>query len=295
MNKGTLYALAAYGLWGVLPIYWKLLGDVPPLEILAHRMIWALLILLALLAYKQRWVWLRAVRHSRRILLTFLATAVLLATNWFVFIWAVSQGYIVESSLGYFINPLINVLFGSVFLGERLRQWQKAAIALVLSGVLWLTISYGTLPWIALTLALSFGLYGLLRKTAALDSLEGLSLEMMLLFLPALAYLIYLSASGESSLGRVSVLQHILLLLTGIVTAVPLLLFAMGARRVTLTTLGILQYLAPTGQFLIGVFLYNEPFSQTQLIGFGLIWTALAIYTMETITFGRRETAALSP
>ena len=157
MNKGTLYALGAYGLWGFLPIYWKLLGGVPPLEILAHRVVWALLILLGLLAYKQRWVWLGAVRHKRRTLLTFLATAVLLSTNWFVFIWAIAQGFIVEGSLGYFINPLINVLFGAVFLGERLRSWQKVAILLALSGVLWLTISYGSPPWIALTLAVSFG------------------------------------------------------------------------------------------------------------------------------------------
>jgi chloramphenicol-sensitive protein RarD len=294
MNKGILYALGAYGLWGFLPIYWKLLKGVPPLEIMAHRIVWGLVILLGLLAYKQRWAWLQTARHSRRTLMTFLVSAVLLSANWFTYIWAVNAGFIVEASLGYFINPLINVLFGAIFLGERLRGWQKAAILLALSGVLWLTISYGALPWIALTLAVSFGLYGLLRKTAELESLEGLSLEMMILFLPALGYLLYLLAIGDFSLGRVSALQNLLLVMTGVITAVPLLLFAMGARRVTLTTLGILQYIAPTGQFLIGVFVYDEPFSAMQLVGFGLIWLALAIYTSEGISVGRRKTAVVS-
>lgn len=289
MNKGTIYAFASYALWAVLPIYWKLLKGVPPLEVLAHRMVWSLVVLLGLLAFKQRWQWVARARRNRRTLLTFVATAVLLTTNWFVYIWAVDAGFIVEASLGYFINPLINVLFGAVFLGERLRGWQKVAILLALSGVLWLTISYGALPWIALTLATSFGLYGLLRKTAVLESLEGLSLEMMILFLPALGYLIYLAVVGDFSLGRVSALQNVLLVLTGVVTAVPLLLFAMGARRVPLTTMGILQYVAPTGQFLIGIFLYHEPFNQIQLVGYGLIWLALLIYTGEGISLGRKR------
>ena len=294
MNRGTLYALASYALWGVLPIYWKLLKGVPPLEILAHRIFWGLLVLLGLLAYKQRWEWLKWVRGSRRTMGTFVVTAVLLCTNWFVYIWAVNAGFIVETSLGYFINPLVNVLLGAVFLGERLRNWQKVAVMLAFLGVLWLTVTYGSLPWIALTLGVSFGIYGLLRKTAALESLEGLSLEMAILFLPALAYLLYLLLTGGFSLGRVSALQNSLLVLAGVVTAVPLLLFAMGARRVTMTTLGILQYLAPTCQFLIGVFLYNEPFGQTQLVGFGLIWLALAIYTGEGISVRRRKTAVVT-
>jgi len=294
MNKGTLYALGSYALWGFLPIYWKLLKGVPPLEILSHRMVWGLLVLLGLLAYKQRWAWLGTLRYKPRTVMTFVATAVLLSGNWYVYIWAVNAGFIVETSLGYFINPLVNVLFGAIFLGERLRGWQKVAIVLALLGVLWLTFSYRALPWIALTLAVSFGLYGLLRKTAELESLEGLSLEMMILFLPAVAYLVYSGVMGDLSLGRVSALQNVLLVMTGVVTAVPLLLFAMGARRVTLTTLGILQYLAPTCQFLIGVFVYDEPFSQTQLVGFGLIWLALAIYTSEGIVVARRKTAVVS-
>jgi chloramphenicol-sensitive protein RarD len=272
-----------------LPIYWKLLKDVPPLEILAHRIFWGMLVLVGLLVYKQRWGWLQIVRGSRRTVVTFVATAVLLCSNWFIYIWAVNAGFIVETSLGYFINPLVNVLLGALFLGERLRGWQKAAILLALAGVVWLTISYGTLPWIALTLGVSFGVYGLLRKMAELESLEGLSLEMMILFLPALGTLLYLLAVGELSLGQVPAWQNVLLVLAGVVTAVPLLLFAMGARRVTLTTLGILQYLAPTCQFLIGVFVYDEPFNQRQLVGFGLIWLALAIYTGEGILFGRRK------
>ncbi len=291
MSKGTLYALGAYGLWGILPIYWRFLQDVSSSEILAHRVIWSLGILLILLAYMRRWDWLKRVVHDRKILLTFIVSAILLTANWYIFIWAINSEFIVEASLGYFINPLVNVLFGAVFLGERLRSWQKMAISLALVGVLWLTISLQALPWISLSLAITFGLYGLLRKTAALDALEGLSLEMMVLILPAVIYLIYLTSSSTLAFGKPPVSHTILLVLTGVVTTVPLLLFAMGARRVTLTTLGILQYTAPTLQFLIGVFLYGEPFSQNQLIGFSFIWVALIIYTGEGISFGRRETA----
>jgi chloramphenicol-sensitive protein RarD len=287
-NKGILYAACAYVLWGLLPIFWKTLQDVPALEILAHRMVWSLVVVLLLLAYQRHWQWLRAVVQNPRILITFTTTALLLSVNWFLYIWAVNAGHIVETSLGYFINPLVNVVLGILFLRERLRFWQGAAIAVAVAGVLYLTINYGELPWIALTLAGCFGFYGLLRKTASLNSLEGLTVETLVLFPPALAYLLYLESIGRAAFGHVGGGTTTLLALAGIATAAPLLFFAAGARRITLTSLGILQYIAPTLQLLLGVFVYNEPLSVTRLIGFCLIWFALFLYTMEGLVHGGR-------
>jgi chloramphenicol-sensitive protein RarD len=290
MNKGVLYAAAAYICWGLLPLYWKALQSVPALEILAHRMVWSLLVVLVLLAFQRHWSWLFSIWRDKRVLLTFITSALLLSVNWFIYIWAVNRNFVVEASLGYFINPLVNVLLGFLFLRERLRMWQGLAILLALSGVLFLSITFGALPWIALTLAGSFGLYGLLRKTARLNSLEGLTLETIMLFLPALGYLLYREAGGTGALGHTSGLTNLLLACSGIATAVPLLLFASGARLVSLTTLGILQYIAPTLQFLIGVVVYHEQLTVERLIGFSLIWLALAVYTLEGIVTGRRST-----
>lgn len=292
MNKGIFYAAGAYMLWGLLPIYWKSLQGVPALEILAHRMTWSLAVVLLLLAFQRHWSWIRRALSSPRILGTFLASATLLSVNWGVYIWAVNAGHVVETSLGYFINPLVNVLLGVLFLGERLRPWQGAAIALAVGGVLYLTFSYGALPWIALTLAGSFGLYGLLRKTAALTSLEGLTLETALLFLPALGFLLFLEGSGQAAFGHASPGTSLLLAGAGVATAIPLLLFATGARLITLTTLGFLQYMAPTIQFMLGVFLYREPLSTERLIGFCLIWLALIVYSIEGMRQGRRARLA---
>jgi chloramphenicol-sensitive protein RarD len=264
---------------------------VPALEILAHRMVWCLLVVLALLAYQGHWRWLRPVLRDGRIVLMFTATALLLTLNWFVYIWAVNAGHVVEASLGYFINPLVNVLLGILFLKERLRFWQAAAIAVALCGVLYLTFSYGGVPWIALTLAFSFGGYGLLRKLAPLNSLEGLTLETLLLFLPALGYLVYLQAIGVAAFGHAGGTRSFLLACGGVATAFPLLLFASGARRINLTTMGVLQYIAPTLQFLLGVLVYHEPLTGSRLIGFGLIWLALALYTVEGIVRGRTAPA----
>ncbi len=293
-NKGFLYAVGAYTLWGFFPIYWRWLVDVPAMEILAHRMTWSLVFVVAALTFKRRWDWLRPALKDRRTLLTFLVSAFFLAINWFTYIWAVNAGFIIETSLGYFINPLLNVLLGVLFLRERVRGWQWAAIALAGAGVLYLTFSYGKPPWIALTLAGSFGMYGLLRKTAVLDALEGLSLETALLFLPALGYLLYLQGTGQGSFGSVDGQTTILLALAGVATAVPLWLFALGARRVTLVTLGLLQYIAPTLQFLIGVFIFGELFGRAQMVGFGFIWLALLIYSADGILTARRQ-ARLEP
>jgi chloramphenicol-sensitive protein RarD len=293
-HKGILYGIAAYTAWGLLPIYWKALQDVPAIEILSHRMVWSFIFLLVILAVTRRWAWIRSLVKQPKVLLTFLATAVLLSVNWFTYIWGVNHNFIVETALGYFINPLVNVLLGYLFLKERLRPGQIVAVLLALGGVLYLTVSYGSLPWIALTLAFSFGFYGLLRKTAVLNSLEGLSLEMAWLFLFALGMLIYFEMRGTAAFAHSSRMTNVLLASTGVITAVPLLLFAASARRVTMATLGILQYLAPTLQFLIGVFIYNEPFTQSQLIGFSFIWLALAVYSVESIRHSRKNSAKRS-
>jgi chloramphenicol-sensitive protein RarD len=278
-----LYAVGAYVAWGFLPIYWKALHSLPALEILAHRVAWGALVAIVLVTYRLRWSWLSAVLGSRRTLLTFVASALLLSFNWFVYIWAVNAGYVIETSLGYFINPLVNVLLGVLFLRERLRGGQALAIAIAAGGVLYLTFQYGALPWIALALASSFGLYGLLRKTASVGSLEGFTLETLLLFVPAVGYLIFREAQGGAAFGHAGAGTELLLVGAGVMTAIPLLLFGAGARRLTLTSLGILQYIAPTLQFLLGVLVYGESLTLQRLIGFVLIWLALAVYTAEGI------------
>lgn len=287
MRKGGIYAASSYILWGVLPLFWKALHGVPALEILAHRMVWSLLVVLVLLTYQGHWSWIGGALRDRRILLTFMTTAVVLSINWFVYIWAVNHGHVIETSLGYFINPLVNVLLGVLFLRERPRLGQSLAILVALCGVLYLTFTFGAVPWISLALAFSFGLYGLLRKTASLNSLEGLTLETLLLFLPALAYLLWLAISGRGAFGTAGLTTTALLAAAGIPTALPLLLFAAGARRITLTALGILQYIAPTIQFGLGVLLYHEPLTAARLVGFVLIWVACALYTAESIYHSR--------
>lgn len=295
MNRGVLAAVVAYGLWGFLPIYWKALQTVPPFEIMSHRTVWSLVFVLLLLALRRQWGWIQKVRQRPRILVTFLASTCLLGLNWFTYIWAVNSGHVVDSSLGYFINPLISVLLGVAFLRERLRLWQGVAIALAAAGVLYLTLGYGSFPWIALVLAMSFGFYGLLRKTAPLGSLEGLGLETALLSVPTLAYLLSLEVAGTASFGHAGLSTSVLLALSGVVTAFPLLMFGYAARHVTLATVGILQYVAPTLQFLLGIFLYGEPFSQTRLIGFAAIWLALLVYSLEGFLVERKHRAQVVP
>ena len=287
MNKGFLYGWSAYFLWGLFPLYWKRLDHVPAMEILAHRMTWSLIFLLGLLIISRNLKWIRPAFQNRATFLTYFAAASLLAVNWGLYIWAVNNDFIVETSLGYFINPLVNVLLGRIFFGEKLRRWQFAAILLAAIGVIYLTVVYGRLPYIALVLAFSFGLYGLFKKRGTLDSLESLSFETALLFPFALAYLVYQQAIGVGSFGMVDGLTTTLLGLAGVATAVPLLLFAAGARRIPLTTMGLLQYTAPTIQFLLGVFVFDEPFSRTQLIGFLFIWGALVVYSAESLLHRR--------
>jgi len=289
MNKGILAAIGAYFLWGILPIYWKLIERIPAIEILGHRMVWSLIFVIILLSFRKQWNWLGEVRKNPGKYIAFLGSALILGLNWYTYIWAVNSEHIVEASLGYFINPLFSVLLGVIFLKEHLRRWQLAAVLIAFAGVLYLTVQHGQFPWIAITLALTFGFYGLLRKTASLGSLAGLSLEMMIWFVPALAFLIYLNLNGNGSFGHTGVTFDILLSLTGVATALPLLLFAYGAQRIPLYTIGILQYIAPTLQFLIGVFIYNEPFTKTKFIGFLVIWIALFVYSVEGVWKARQR------
>jgi len=290
MNIGIILAIGAYSIWGFLPIYLKLIQDVPALQILVHRSIWSFIFLIFLISIRKDWSnFMLAIRDRKTILFGAIA-GTLLATNWLIFIWAVNTGYIVESSLGYFINPLVSVLLGVFFLREKLRTIQWFAVGLAGVGVLYLTINYGNLPWIALALASSFGLYGLSKKTSSLDSIKGLTLETGVLFIPALAYLLFLDLKGISIFGHTSLSVDVLLIALGLVTALPLLLFGAAAQRINLSTLGLTQYIAPTCQFLIGVLIYHEPFSHDRLIGFVIIWLALIVFTSEGIAYRRRLT-----
>lgn len=281
MQIGMLYAALAYIIWGLFPIYFKALQGVPPMEILLHRIVWALVFLLIVLTSRQQWAWVPKVLRQPKVLAGFAASAVLLSVNWFIYIWSVNNGHVVDSSLGYFMNPLVNVLLGFLFLRERMRPIQWAAIALAAFGVAWLTWHAGHLPWIGLALAFSFGAYGLLRKTAALGALEGLSLETILLFPVAFGYLAVLAWNGQNAFLLAPVSSKWLLAAAGPITAVPLLMFAAGARRIKMSTLGVLQYIAPTLQLLLGVCLYGEPFGSERMVGFALIWSALVIYSLE--------------
>lgn len=295
MKNGIVAAIGAYTMWGILPVFWKTINHIPATEILCHRVVWSLLFVALILSLRRHWNWIgRAVRNPV-ILVTFFGTACILALNWVTYIWAVNSNFVVEASLGYFINPLVSVVLGVLFLKERLRPWQWLSISLALIGVLYLTFSYGRFPWIALTLAFTFGFYGLLRKTAALQALEGLAFEMAVLFLPALGYLFYLESSGRAAFGHEMTTVSVLLAATGIITALPLLLFAYGARRIRLSTVGILQYIAPTLQFILGVFVYRESFPASRFVGFVIIWAALAIYTLESIVRFRGRKSVASP
>ena len=288
MNKGILAGIGAYTMWGLFPIYWRLLEKDPAIEILAHRMVWSLIFVVILLSVQKEWRWLGPVLRNRRTVLIYTLAAILLAINWFAYIWAVNAGYVVEASLGYFINPLVNFLLGVIFLGEKLRPWQVAAVILAGAGVVYLTVSYGSLPWISLVLAFTFGMYGLIKKTAVLESTHGFSLETMVLFLPALGYLLYREATGIGAFGHQGTVTTLLLALAGPVTAVPLLMFGYSARKIPLSMLGFIQYITPTLQFLLGVFIYLEPFPPARLVGFSIIWLALLVYSLEGVLFNRR-------
>jgi chloramphenicol-sensitive protein RarD len=287
MNKGIWNGLGAYVLWGFFPIYWKMLHEVPALQVIGHRIGWSFLLLLAVILLTRQWESFRSVALVPKVLGIYAVAGVLLSINWLVYVWGVNAGFIVETSLGYFINPLVSVLLGVIFLRERLRAMQWVAVGLAAAGVIYLTLTYGRPPWIALALASSFGIYGLVKKLAPLGSLYGLTLETALVFPAALIYLVFAQSTGMGAFLHQGVLTDILLIGTGVVTSIPLLMFASAARQIPLTMIGVLQYIAPTLQFLLGVFLYHEPFDQSRLIGFSLVWLALIIFWVENYLANR--------
>jgi chloramphenicol-sensitive protein RarD len=291
-NKGILYALGAYIAWGLLPVYWKALETVPAIQILGHRIVWSFVIIGMIILARREWRKFRYILAYRNKLLYGSLGAGLLGVNWLVYIWAVNSDHIVEASLGYFINPLVSVLLGVIFFKEKLRPAQWLVVGLAALGVLYLTFHYGTPPWISLVLALTFGFYGLLKKKSSLEALHGLGLEMAFLVLPALGYLLFVQYQGNGSFVQDGAVTTVLLIVTGVVTAMPILLFGFAARSIPLSLVGLLQYIAPTMQFLLGVLVYSEPFTQERLIGFSIIWMALLIYWLEGLNFHRRTTSS---
>jgi chloramphenicol-sensitive protein RarD len=280
-RAGVLAAAVAFTWWGFFPLYFRLVPGIAPLEVLANRIVWSLLLVSAALAWRGHWGWLGPTLHRPRVVASFVASALLLSVNWITYIWAVSNGHVVDASLGYFITPLVNVALGYGLLGERPRRAQWTALVIATAGVTWLTVSAGRLPWIGLVLALSFGAYGLMRKIAVLGALEGLTLETMILAPAAVVAMAWWWGGSPTSFPAPDAAINLWLVGLGPATTVPLLLFAAGARRLSLTSLGLLQYLSPTVQLLLGVWLFHESFTPMRLVGFAMIWLALVVYTAD--------------
>ena len=276
-------------LWGLFPLYWRFLEPAGAIEILAHRIVWSLLTMVVILVVWRRMAHFKALMGDRRKLLIISGAAVVISLNWGGYIWGVTNGRVVETSLGYFINPLVTVLMGVLILGERLRRLQWLAMGLALVAVVVLTVDYGRPPWIALLLAFSFGTYGLAKKQAAVDAVESITFETLVLAPVALAYVVWLMASGHSNFGSHGVGHALLFTTTGIITAIPLMLFGAAAIRVSMVSLGLLQYLAPTIQFALGILVFHEDMPASRWIGFGLVWVALAIFTVEAVNHRRLQ------
>ncbi|QDH71182.1 EamA family transporter RarD [Marilutibacter alkalisoli] len=296
-RAGLWMAIGAFVIWGVTPLYWHLLKAVPSWQIVLHRMVWGALLVSAWLLWQRGRGWLAAVLADRRRAALLLASGVLIGLNWSLYIWAVNAGHVVETSLGYYINPLLNVVLGVALLHERLNRVQWISVALAACGVAWLTWSYGRLPWIALGLALSFGFYGLLRKRVAVDAVAGLGVESLYLLLPALAGLMWIEMHGQGGFLALGGAPgwgwgiDALLVLAGVVSALPLIGFAYAVRRVPLSVVGFLQYIAPTLQLLIGVLVFQEAFDQERALGFAFIWVALLLFAGDGLRRARRQAA----
>ncbi len=288
---GVLFAFSAFVIWGLSPIYWKALHGVGAFEIILHRILWSFAFLMPLVWVGRQWPEFKKTLKSPKMLAILLVTSLLVGSNWLIYIWAVNNGRVLQASLGYYINPLVNILLGVIFLRERLRRAQAIAVALASLGVLNLALWYGVLPWVSLALAASFGCYGLIRKVAAVGALVGLAVETLLLTVPAGIWVVHLHQIGSGAFLHAGIETNLLLLGTGMLTATPLLLFNLGARRITLATLGFIQYTAPTGMLLLGITLFGEPFTRIQAVTFGLIWTALAIYSWDTVRYNRKRAA----
>jgi chloramphenicol-sensitive protein RarD len=298
-RAGVASGLAAYGLWGLFPLYFPLLEPAGGVEIVAHRVVWSLVFIAVLLTVMRAWPQVRATVTDRRSLLVLFGAAVLIAVNWLVFVYAVNSGHVVETSLGYFINPLVSVLLGVVVFAERLRRLQWVAVGIAAVAVAVLTVDYGRPPWIALALAVTFGLYGLMKKLVRVAAAPGLFVETALVVVPAVAVLAVLQVRGEATAGIAGTGHLLLLLSSGVATAVPLLLFAGATRRIPLSTVGLLQYLTPLMQLAIGVFVYQEPMPPARLAGFVIVWVALAVFTVDSLrnarAGARRRTAEAAP
>ena len=289
-RRGLLAAATAFTIWGVFPAYWHLLKAVPSMQIMAHRVVWSAVLVVGWLLWRQGWDWWRTIAARPRMLAALALSGAVIAFNWGLYIWAVNAGHVVETSLGYFINPLVTVALGVVVLRERLRRPQWIAVACAAAGVAWLTWSAGSPPWIALGLAGSFALYGLVRKLVPVDAVAGLGVESLFMFLPALAYVLWAEAGhGGGFIGGWSLGTQLLLVFSGVVSAVPLVAFAYGVRRIPLSVVGLLQYIGPTLQLLLGVWFFREPFTAVHAPGFGAIWLGLAIFAGEGLWRGRRR------
>ncbi|MFG3037927.1 EamA family transporter RarD [Streptomyces sp. NPDC048330] len=292
-RAGLLYGIGAYGMWGLVPLFWPLLKPAGAVEILAHRMVWSLVVVGVALLALRRWGWIRELVRSPRKLGMITVAATVITVNWGLYIWSVNTGHVVEASLGYFINPLVTIALGVLVLKERLRPAQWAAVGVGFAAVLVLAIGYGQPPWISLTLAFSFAVYGLVKKKVNLGGLESLAAETAVQFLPALAYLVWLGTQGTLAFGTEGAGHTSLLAATGVVTAVPLICFGAAAIRVPLSTLGLLQYLAPTFQFLLGVVYFHEAMPAERWAGFSLVWLALTLLTWDALRTGRRSRAEI--
>ena len=292
MNSGALYALLAFGIWGLYPLYLRELASVSSLEIVLHRSAWSLVFLLGVLALLRRWAWLRTFLKSPGQMLMPLASGLLLALNWLLYVYAVQSAQVVEASLGYFINPLLSVCLGVVVLRERLKRVQWVAVGFAAAGVFWLTWHTGRLPWLGLALAASFAVYGLLRKTSVLGPLEGLTLETLLIAPLIVPWLAAVTLNGTGALATGSPTLVFWLVMAGPLTAMPLMMFAAAARRLKLATVGLFQYLSPSLQLAIGVAVFGEPFDAQRLAGFVLIWAGLAVYTAHAWAVGRKTAAS---
>lgn len=294
-QRGLWAAVGAFLIWGVFPVFWKWLDDVPALQIMTHRIAWCFVFVVGYLVMRRGLGWWRPVASQPRLLGLLSISSVLIALNWWLYIWAVNAGHIVDTSLGYFINPLVNVLLGVVVLKERLNARQWLAVLIAAAGVAYLTWQTGAPPWIALALACSFGLYGLIRKVAIVESILALGIENTLLIVPVVLYLASTHVAGRGVFGHHGLTIDALLVSAGLVTAVPLVLFAYGAQRIPYSTVGVLQYIAPTLQLGCGVLLFNEPFTRVQAFGFGAIWLALVVYAGDALVRIRRAASDIVP
>ena len=291
---GAVSAVTAFLIWGFCPVFYKALVKVPPFEILMHRMVWSFIFLLPLILLMHRWKSFAAAFKTPRTFCMLFASTLLVGCNWFVFIWAINNDHILQASLGYYINPLVNVVLAMVFLRERLSALQVCAVILALAGVLYMTFSIGVFPWVALTLAVTFSFYGLIRKVVPVPAMEGLGVETMLLFLPAAGYLYLLHAKGVGAFFRIGWQMDLLLMATALVTAVPLLLFTVGARCLNFITIGFMQYIGPSCAFLLAICVYREPFSGAQAVTFLLIWVALALFTVDAVSTWRKAARGMA-